>query len=195
MRLFVLARHAQTTLNLERRVSGDPVAAVELTPDGVHQAEALGQQLAGVPIDVCVHTRFARTRHTAEIALAGRDLPLREEVLLDDIAIGELEGETITAYRAWKQEHARSHPFPGGESLDDAARRYAEAFRRLVAGPEESVLVITHEIVIRYAANGAAGSDDLDWPVHEIANARPFLFGDAALVRAAERIDVLAGAA
>ena len=57
-------------------------------------------------------------------------------------------------------------PFPGGESLDDAARRYARADRGLLERPEQAVLVVCHEIPIRYALNAAAGSDDLDGPEH-----------------------------
>src|SRR5262249_52479641 len=109
----------------------------------------------------------------------------------DDVDVGELEGRTIDDYRAWKAEHTRVDPFPGGESLADAARRYAQAFRRL-ATLDGAVLVVCHEIPIRYALNGAAGSDDRDGPVHDIPNAVPFLFDRAALERAAERIEALA---
>jgi probable phosphoglycerate mutase len=193
LRLFLLTRHAHSTLNVEGRVNGDPGVSVPLTPEGRAEAERLGRQVAQIPLDLCVHTRFGRTQETADVALGGRDVPRLEEPLLDDIDVGDLEGETIEAYRAWKRAHSRSEPFPGGESLDDAARRYARAFRRLVERPEESVLVVCHEIPIRYALNAAAGSDDLDGPEHSLPNATPYLFDDAALARAAQRIDELIG--
>ena len=79
---------------------------------------------------------FSRTRETAEIALAGRDVPFEEEPLLDDIDVGELEGKTLDDYRAWKREHTRRDAFPGGESLDDAARRYAAGLPQLLERPE-----------------------------------------------------------
>ena len=101
---------------------------------------------------------------------------------------------TVDEYRAWKREHVRSDRFPGGESLDEAARRYAEGYRRLLESPYECVLVVCHEIPIRYALNAVGGSDDLDGPVHSIANATPFLFSDDALTVAAARIDELATA-
>lgn len=164
-----------------------------LTEEGRVAAARLGQQLAQLPLDLCVHTRFARTRETADVILAGRDVPRLEEALLDDIDVGELEGQTLAAYRAWKLAHARDEPFPGGESLDDAARRYAVAFARLAARTERAVLVVCHEIPVRYALNGAGGSDDLDAPVHTIPNATPYLFDGTALERAAERVALLAG--
>jgi hypothetical protein len=53
------------------------------------------------------------------------------------------------------------------------------------------MLVVCHEIPIRYALNAAAGSDDLDGPAHAIPNAAPFLFDEDALARAADRIAAL----
>jgi len=191
VRLFVLARHAQSTLNLEQRVTGDPALDVPLTEQGRKEARLLGIQLANLPLDVCVHTRFPRTRLTAELVVAGRDVRLETEPLLDDIAIGELEGSTLVEYRAWKSRHARSEAFPGGESLDAAAQRYALAYRRLLDTKHSSVLVVCHEIPIRYALNGAAGSDSLEGPVHEIPNAVPFCFDEDALDRAAAGIERL----
>ena len=191
MRLFVIARHGESTLNFENRINGDPSVVVDLTDKGRDEARLLGQQLAHVPIDLCVHTKFDRTSRTAKIALEGRDVPLETEPLLDDIDVGELEGSTLDEYRAWKHAHARSDHFPGGESLDDAARRYAEAYRRLLERPERSILVVTHEIPLRYAINAAAGSDNLDGPTHQLANATPYLFDEAALARALAQIERL----
>jgi broad specificity phosphatase PhoE len=194
VRVFVLARHGESMLNVERRVNGDPSREVPLTERGREEARRLGEQVEHFPLDVCVHTRFPRTRETAMIALAEReDVPLVEEPRFDDIDIGDLEGQLIEDYRTWKHGHTRSEPFPGGESLDDAARRYAEAFRKLLESPWRSVLVVTHEIPVRYALNAAAGSDSLDGPAHEISNAVPYLFDEEALERAVRGIERLVG--
>jgi probable phosphoglycerate mutase len=193
VRLFVIARHGQTVYNVERRVNGDPSQHVPLSEEGEEEARLLGGQVANFPVDVCIHTRFPRTRQTAELALDGRDVPFDSEPLLDDIYVGDLDGDSIDEYRAWKRAHSRSDAFPGGESLDDAARRYADAFRHLVARPEDHILVVCHEIPLRYALNAAAGSDSLDGPVHEVRNASPYLFDEASLARAAVTIDELVG--
>ncbi len=191
--LFLLARHGESTLNVEGRVNGDPSAPVSLTERGREEARGLGRQIANAPVDVCLVTRFARTRETAEEALSGREVPIEVEPLLDDVDIGNLEGKTIDEYRAWKRKHTRGDPFPGGESLDDTARRYAEGLRKLCAAKGETILVVCHEIPIRYALNAVAGSEDLDGPVHAIRNATPYLFDEGSLRRAAERIEELAG--
>jgi broad specificity phosphatase PhoE len=193
VRVFVLVRHGQSELNLARRVNGDPAVPVALTARGEAEAEGLRLQVANVALDLCVHTRFGRTRQTAALAIAARPIRLVEEPLLDDIDLGDLEGETIDDYRAWKHAHRRDERFPGGESLDDAARRYAAAFERLLARTERRVLVVCHEIPVRYALNAAAGSDTLDGPAHEIGNCIPHLFDAHGLRRAADRIRDLAG--
>jgi alpha-ribazole phosphatase len=191
MRLYVIARHAESTLNQERRVNGDPSVAVPLTEQGREEARQLGIQIANVPLDACVHTRFARTRETAEVALAGRDVPFLVEPLLDDIDVGDLDLAPVDEYRTWKRSHTRSEPFPGGESLDDAAERYARAWATLLELPHAVVFVVCHEIPLRYALNGAGGSDSLDGPVHELRNAAPYLFSEGDLERAVTGIERL----
>jgi 2,3-bisphosphoglycerate-dependent phosphoglycerate mutase len=192
VRLFILVRHGQSELNVSRRVNGDPEVPVGLTAQGEAEAAGLALQVAGIELDLCLHTRFGRTRATARIAVEGRRVPCEVEPLLDDIDIGELEGKTIDDYRAWKMEHTRADAFPGGESLDAAALRYAEVFERLLSRAEQRILVVCHEIPVRYAVNAAAGSDELDGPAHEIRNCVPHLFDEDGLARAAARIRALA---
>ncbi len=188
MPLYVLVRHGQSELNVTHRVNGDPDVPVRLTAQGEEESRALGVQVAHLELELCIHTRFGRTRQTAELALPGRAVPLHVEPLLDDIDIGELEGKTIDDYRTWKAEHHRGDPFPGGESLDEAALRYADGFGLLLEREEKLILVVCHEIPVRYALNAAAGSDDLDSPAHQIGNCIPHLFDEAGLRRAADGI-------
>ena len=193
MRLFIVAHHAHSVLNEQRRVSGDPAIDVPLTATGEDEARRLGEQLLHAPIDLCIHTRFGRTQATAALALAGRRVPLECEPLLDDVDVGDLEGASLDDYRAWKSNRTRKDRFPNGESLDESALRYAAAYRRLLGRDEQTTLVVCHEIPLRYALNAAAGSDDLDAPFHALPNATPYLFDEPALERAAERIAALAG--
>jgi len=189
--LYLVSRHAESTLNFENRINGDPAVPVALTENGREEARLLGQQLRHIAVDLCIHTRFSRTRETAAIALEGRNVPFEVEPLLDDVDVGELEGQMLEEYRAWKRAHTRRDPFPGGESLDDAGRRYARAYRKLLDRRESSILVVAHEIPLRYAINAADGSDDLDGPAHQLPNATPYLFDRESLERAIEGIERL----
>jgi broad specificity phosphatase PhoE len=190
MRLLLLARHGQSVFNVSGVVNGDPALDRGLSDAGRAAAESLGVELAGIPIDLCVTSRFPRAQETAQLALGRRaaDVPRVVDADLDDIRIGELEGQTLDDYRRWKHAHTRADRFPGGESLDEAAARYASAFARLAERPEETILCVCHEIPVRYVVNAAAGSPDLDAPYHDVPNATPFLFGHDALRRASENL-------
>ena len=62
----------------------------------------------------------------------------------------------------------------------------------LLARPERRILVVCHEIPVRYAINAAAGSDELDGPAHEIGNCIPHLFDEQGSQRAVDGIRRLA---
>ena len=193
MQLLLLARHGQSLFNVDGVVNGDPGLDRGLSPRGIEEAERLAGQVAAVRIDLCRVSRFERAHETARIALGARGLELTVDADLDDIRLGELEGRTLGEYRAWKKGRSRDEPFPGGESLNDAARRYADAYERILELPEEHVLCVCHEIPVRYAVNAAAGSDDLDAPLHDVANATPYVFDAAGLARAVENMHAAAG--
>ena len=191
MRVFVLARHGESTLNAARVVNGDFTVVAPLTERGRRQCELLGHQLRNLPLDLCVVSRFGRTRESAEMALSGRTIPIVAEPLLDDVRIGDLEGLSVDEYRKWKRGRQRSEPFPNGESLNDAAHRYSRAFESLLARAERSILVVAHEIPVRYALNAAECSPDPDRPHHDIGNATAYVFGDAQLRSAAAQLALL----
>lgn len=195
MRLLLLARHGQSLFNLDGVVNGDPARDRGLSALGVEEGRALAAQIAGVSIDACTVSTFPRTQETLRLALAARidTLSTTIDPDLDDIRIGNLEGRTLADYRAWKHTRNRDEPFPGGESLNAAARRYASAYERLLARPEDTMLCICHEVPVRYAVNAAGDSSDLDGPLHDVANATPYLFDANGLRRAVDRIRELAG--
>jgi len=183
MRLFVFARHGQSTLNVAQIINGNPHRDVPLTARGERQARRLGEQLRNIELDVAFCTRFPRTRQTAEVALAGRRVPLLEEPSFDDIDVGALDGTTIGEYGAWKKRHVRADRFPGGESLDDASRRYADGLWSLLDRPEQRLLVVCHEVGIRSMLDALDGAG---W--RRVPNAIPYFFDDNSIRIAAHRL-------
>ena len=192
MRLFLIARHGQSLFNVDRVVNGDPALDRGLSEQGIEEAGRLAGQLAALPLDLVAVSPFPRALQTANIALAGREVPHLVDDDLGDVRIGDLEGETLDAYRAAPAHSNRKERFPGGESLDEAALRYADACQRLLARDEPTTLVVCHEIPVRYLVNAAAASSELNGPLSFVANATPYLFADAALQRAVEHVRELA---
>src|SRR6266850_3310810 len=146
MRLVLLARHGQSAFNVSGVVNGDPALDRGLSALGMDEGRKLAGQVAGIAIDLCVVSEFPRAQQTARLALEGRDsIPWHVDGDLNDIRIGELDGRTLADYRTWKRAHTRKDAFPGGESLADSARRYADAYERLLERDEGVILCVCHE--------------------------------------------------
>jgi broad specificity phosphatase PhoE len=194
MRLFLAVRHGQSLFNVDKIVNGDPALDRGLSEQGIEEAERLAGELASLPVDLGAVSPFPRALQTANIALAGRDVAHLVDEDLGDVRIGDIEGASLDAYRDSPAHSDRKARFPGGESLDEAALRYAGACERLLARTEPAVtLVVCHEIPVRYLANAAAGSGELNGPLRFVANATPYLFDEESLRRAVERMRELAG--
>ena len=98
MSRLLLARHGQSVSNAVRRFQG--AQDVALSPLGVRQAEALGLAVGRRPIAHVYASPLERARHTAQIALAGLDLPLTVVDDLRELSLGEWEGCTVEEIRA-----------------------------------------------------------------------------------------------
>ncbi|MGH3048893.1 MAG: histidine phosphatase family protein, partial [Gaiellaceae bacterium] len=184
--------HGQSLFNVDKVVNGDPLLDRGLSEQGIEEAQRLAGQLEPVALELVLVSPFPRAIQTANIAIGTREIPHILDDDLGDVRIGELEGASLDDYRAQPAHDDSTLRFPGGESLDEAALRYVAAFERLLARPEQAVLVVCHEIPVRYAVNAAGGSDDLNGPLHYVANAAPYVFDEAGLRRAAERMRALA---
>jgi broad specificity phosphatase PhoE len=153
----ILARHAESVFSVRARMNGDPAVAGPLTERGVEQAKRLGEALRDEPIDLCAVTEFERTRKTADIALAGRDVPRLVVPELNDINVGTFEGGPLDTYLEWARTASPLDVPEGGESRAAAAARVARGYRIVLDRDEEHVLVIAHGLPIRYLLLAVAG--------------------------------------
>jgi broad specificity phosphatase PhoE len=150
----ILARHGESELSVVGTVNGDPAVACALTPTGREQARKFGDLLADTELDVCVTSEFERVRETADLALAGRDVPRLVLAELNDIRFGRFEGGSLAAYRVWAAANDPTVEAPGGgESRAATIARYARAYRAILAQPGRTILVIAHGLPIRYVLN------------------------------------------
>jgi broad specificity phosphatase PhoE len=185
----ILARHGESELSVVGIVNGDPAVACALTAIGREQARRLGERLANTELDLCVTSEFERARETADLALAGRAVPrmvLRE---LNDVRFGRFEGGSLADYRVWAAANAPTTDAPGGgESRAATVQRFVEAYRKILARPERTVLVVTHGLPIRYLLNMLEGQAPAPL-VEQVTYAEPYVLGHADLLKAAESLE------
>ena len=152
---LILARHGESDYSARALLNGDPNRRCPLTPTGRIQAQQLGMLLQLERIDLCVTSRFERTRETAEIALARRAIPRLIVPELNDHPAGKFEGMPIADYIAWAHASPSREPIPGAaESRLDTLRRFARGYRALLERPEPTILAILHSLPISYLLSG-----------------------------------------
>jgi broad specificity phosphatase PhoE len=134
-------------------------------------------------------SEFARTQETADLALAGRNVPRLVLPELNDIRFGSFEGGTFEEYISWARSHGPAEDCPGGgESRVDAARRFVAGYRKLLARPEPNLLAIGHGLPIRYVLSALVELDPVA-KVDPVEHAEPFRVSAAQLERAVERLE------
>lgn len=175
MERLILVRHGESTYSARGLVNGEPAAGVGLTARGEEEAWELGRALAGESIDLCVVTALPRTRATAEVALAGRDVPIETVPGLGDPRAGRFEGLRLERYRAWARSNgSREEPPGGGESRLAVIGRYVAAYRGLLARSERTILAVVHALPIAYVLLALDGTTPAPRVVLRVEHARPF---------------------
>jgi broad specificity phosphatase PhoE len=161
MTTILLARHGETAWNAERRWQGH--ADEPLNDVGRAQARELGEELANVDLAAAYSSDLGRARETAEIAVAGRGIPVVTMQALREVHVGDWSGLTHaeieqrfpTAAQTWREG---GRGWNGGETYDEMGARVVEALRRIAeAHPGETVLVVGHGGGIRATRAHAAG--------------------------------------
>lgn len=169
MQTLILARHGESEYSARGLLNGDPSVAVGLTEAGEAQARELGAALRETRIDLCVTTEFGRTRRTAELVLAGREVPLEIWPELNDPHAGSYEGLPIDDYLVWAGAAGSAEPVPGGgQSRQAVVTRCARAYRALLERPEPTILVVLHALPLAYllgALDGTAPAPRMHRPV------------------------------
>jgi broad specificity phosphatase PhoE len=184
MESLILARHGESIFSERGLVNGEVTIPGPLTSNGEEEARALGGEIADDPIGLCVTTEFERTRQTAELALAGRDVPRLVVRELNDPLYGRYEGGVLETYRSWAGAAASADPVPGGgESRRHIIERYTRGFRIVLARVEQCALLVAHSLPIAYAL---AARDEIlpGRRVPLVEHARPYRFAADELDRA-----------
>jgi alpha-ribazole phosphatase len=155
----ILARHGESIFSERLLMNGEVAVPGPLTQKGEEEARTLGHEIADDAIDLCITTEFERTRQTADVAFAGRDVPRLVVPELNDPHYGRFEGGSLEDYRSWAASNTSGDPAPGGgESRRHIVERYARGFRLVLARPEQRILVVAHSLPIAYALAARDGA-------------------------------------
>ncbi|MDG5482022.1 bifunctional RNase H/acid phosphatase [Mycolicibacterium gadium] len=152
---FLLLRHGQTELSLERRYSGRGNPA--LTDLGRRQADAAAQFLGNRGgISAVITSPLQRAHDTADAAAKALGLDVSVDADLIETDFGGWEGLTFgeaaerdpALHKRWLRDTSVAPP--DGESFDAAAERVGRARARIISEhPGETVLVVSHVTPIK----------------------------------------------
>jgi broad specificity phosphatase PhoE len=150
-----IARHGETTWNVEGRIQGrsDP----GLSPKGYAQSLALLHQLENQPLSAIYASTLQRSIQTAQPIADLLGLSIQRQPELDEIAFGILEGKNLYHFdEELKMEWDRfkdnrfTYHIPGAENYADVADRIRPFIERLLRDHEsQEVLVVGHRVVNR----------------------------------------------
>jgi probable phosphoglycerate mutase len=157
-------RHGETILTPTRKFSGTGSLDPELTADGLAQAERVAAEVAKLEPEVLISSPLKRARQTADAIARATGLSVIDDTDWYELSFGswdgksieEVKAETPEDYQAWV--NSSSYRPGGGESYDEAAVRIDAAMEKVLSQyPGQKVVVVTHNGVIKSAANLAIG--------------------------------------
>jgi alpha-ribazole phosphatase len=169
MSRLLLVRHGRSKLSGEKRFWGK--TDIELSNEGIQQAERLRERLAEEKISVVYSSTLRRAFATAEIIAARHKLDVQALAELNELNFGFIEGLTFAEIGKLHPELARQlntwspHlAFPGGESLDELNGRLQFFFKRLAKHqPKDTVLIVAHGGTLRLLICNLLGLDIEGW--------------------------------
>jgi broad specificity phosphatase PhoE/ribonuclease HI len=162
--MIYFVRHGETILTPTRKFSGTGSLDPELTEDGLAQAERVASEVAKLAPEILISSPLKRARQTADAIARTAGLEVIEDSDWFELSFGTWDGKSIEEvreespdeYQAWL--NSSSYRPGGGESYDEARIRIDAALDKLVGEyPGKKVVVVTHNGVIKSAANLAIG--------------------------------------
>ena len=174
---ITIIRHGQTLWNVQRRMQGQSDSP--LSEDGVRQARLLAQRLAKREFTTLYSSDSGRAQHTANCVaeVTGHrvivDSRLRERHfgIFEGLTGPEIEARHPEAFTRWKSRDPE-YVVPGGESalaFRDRAQKCLQDIATRHAG--ESVVVVTHGLVLDVIYRAAYGIPLGEPRFHELVNA------------------------
>lgn len=166
MTTYFCMRHGLTGWNADKRIQGR--TDIPLCEEGCAMAEAWAASLADNEFDCILTSGLERAAQTAAIINERLGLPVHADPRLAEQDWGEWTGRTKDEMRelgkALHKQEKRGFEFrpPGGESRDEVLMRACDALIDFAeAHPDERVLVVTHNGVLKCLAYALSGLEFL----------------------------------
>lgn len=153
MRLW-LVRHGETEANVAGLYSGH--APTPLTERGIAQAQTLGTLLRNVPVDNVLCSELERARHTTQLILGDREVPVRNMPELNEMFFGDWEmrhhrdlaREDAENYTVWCNDWQNATP-TNGEGFQAFSQRVERFIAQLADYKTcQNLLVVSHQGVL-----------------------------------------------
>lgn len=164
MTTYFIMRHGKTDWNRESRIQG--VTDISLSDEGREMARKWAETLAGGGLQCILTSTLDRAKETASIINETLGLPVHEDSRLGEQDWGDwtgLDKQDLKKIRKQvKQQEYKGFDFcpPKGESRNDVLMRACDALMEFSEKhPEKSVLVVTHNGVLKCLAYALTGLD------------------------------------
>ena len=149
--MLYLLRHGLTDWNKENRLQGQ--SDIPLNDQGIEQAKKAKEEYQNVHFDICFVSPLIRAYQTAEIMLAGRNIPIIVDKRLQEMSFGAYEGtydyrdpaNPISIIFNHPEEYKKS--LGGAESFEELYARAASFLKEKVyplLAIDKDVLLVGH---------------------------------------------------
>ena len=151
--------HMTSIDNQAGRASGH--ADVPLSGAGRQRAQELGRHYAKETFEAVFHSDFQRASVTAQIAFAGRSLPLVPDARLREYDYGDMTQYPIAQVEEEFPRHI-TEPFPHGESLLMVVQRVGAFLRNVLQQYDGKTIVVIGHRATRYGIEYWCGDASLE---------------------------------
>ena len=154
MTTIYLLRHGALATGSRDRFIGQ--LDLPLAPDGIAEAESLGEALRERRIDAIYCSDLTRSQQTASIVAGQTAIAIEVRSALREISLGDWEGLSRREVAArFPEDYAargddlENYRVPGGESFADCRQRVLTAWQEIVRGDGQSIVIVGHAGVNR----------------------------------------------
>lgn len=154
MGTIILVRHGENDWSKKNKLAGR-IPGVHLNETGHHQAHAVAQRLAALPLKALYSSPVTRCVETAAYIADTHRLTIQYVDEIAEVEYGEWEGKKIkklAKHRLWQavQFFPSRARFPQGEALREVQFRAVQAIEEIAGRHDkELVVIVSHADIIR----------------------------------------------